>query len=44
MATLTKTGGTGTIGHVSGNGVSKAYVQSSVIDGTSTALHEYCVY
>jgi len=44
MATLTKTGGTGTIGHVSGNGVSKAYVQSSVIDGTSTALTNGDVY
>ena len=38
MATLTKTGGTGTTGHVAGNAVAKTYVQSTVIDGTSTAL------
>lgn len=44
MATLTKTGGTGTTGHVSGNGVAKTYVQSTVIDGTSTALTNADVY
>ena len=44
MATLTKTGGTGTTGHVSGNGVAKTYVQSTVIDGTSTALTSGDVY
>ena len=44
MATLTKTGGTGTTGHASGNGVSKTYVQSTVIDGTSTALTNADVY
>ena len=38
MATLTKTGGTGTTGHVAGNAVAKTYVQSTVIAGTSTAL------
>ena len=37
MATLTKTGGTGTTGHVAGNGVAKVYVQTTIIDGTSTA-------
>tara|TARA_B100001142_G_scaffold321121_1_gene367288 strand:- start:528 stop:968 length:441 start_codon:yes stop_codon:yes gene_type:complete len=44
MATLTKTGGTGTTGHVSGNGVAKTYVQSTVIDGTSTSLTSGDVY
>jgi len=44
MATLTKTGGTGTTGHVSGNGVAKTYVQSTVIDGTSTNLTSGDVY
>ena len=44
MATLTKTGGTGTTGHVSGNGVAKTYVQSTVIDGTSTNLTNGDVY
>ena len=44
MATLTKTGGTGTTGHVSGNGVAKTYVQTTIIDGTSTALTSGDVY
>ena len=44
MATLTKTGGTGTTGHVAGNAVAKTYVQSTVIDGTSTALTSGDVY
>lgn len=44
MATLTKTGGTGTTGHVAGNAVAKTYVQSTVIDGTSTALTNGDVY
>ena len=44
MATLTKTGGTGTTGHVSGNGVAKTYVQTTVIDGTSTSLTSGDVY
>ena len=30
MATLTKTGGTGTTGHVSGNGVAKTKVDDTV--------------
>ena len=38
MATLTQTGaGTGQ-GHVASNAVPKVYAQSTVIDGTSTAL------
>jgi hypothetical protein len=44
MVTLTKTGGTGTTGHVAGNAVAKTYVQSTVIDGTSTALTSGDVY
>ena len=44
MATLTITGGTGTTGHVAGNAVAKTYVQSTVIDGTSTALTNGDVY
>ena len=44
MATLTKTGGTGTTGHVAGNAVAKVYVQTTVIDGTSTALTSGDVY
>ena len=44
MATLTKTGGTGSTGHVAGNAVAKTYVQSTVIDGTSTALTNGDVY
>ena len=44
MATLTKTGGTGTTGPVAGNAVAKTYVQSTVIDGTSTALTNGDVY
>ena len=44
MATLTKTGGTGTTGHVSGNGVAKTYVQTTIIDGTSTSLTSGDVY
>ena len=44
MATLTQTGaGTGQ-GHVSSNTVPKVYVQSTVIDGTSTALTSGDVY
>ena len=37
MATLTQTGA-GTVGHMASNAVPKAYAQSIVIDGTSTAL------
>ena len=44
MATLTKTGGTGTTGHVAGNAVAKTYVQATVIDGTYTALTNGDVY
>ena len=44
MATLTQTGaGTGQ-GHVSSNTIPKVYVQSTVIDGTSTALTNGDVY
>ena len=43
MATLTQTG-EGTVGHQSGNAVAKCYVQSSVIDGTSSALTSGDVY
>ncbi len=43
MATLTQTGA-GTVGHLSGNAVAKCYVQSTVIDGTSTALTSGDVY
>lgn len=43
MATLTQTGA-GTVGHQSGNAVAKCYVQSSVIDGTSSALTSGDVY
>ena len=44
MATLTQTGaGTGQ-GHVSSNTIPKVYVQSTVIDGTSTALTSGDVY
>ena len=44
MATLTQTGaGTGQ-GHVSSNATAKCYVQSTVIDGTSTALTSGDVY
>ena len=43
MATLTQTGA-GTAGHQSSNAVAKCYVQSSVIDGTSTNLTSGDVY
>ena len=44
MATLTQTGaGTGQ-GHASSGGVPKVYAQSTVIDGTSTALTSGDVY
>ena len=44
MATLTQTGaGTGQ-GHASSGGVPKVYAQSTVIDGTSTALTNGDVY
>ena len=44
MATLTQTGaGTGQ-GHVASNAVPKVYAQSTVIDGTSTALTNGDVY
>jgi len=44
MATLTQTGaGTGQ-GHVSSNATAKCYAQSTVIDGTSTALTSGDVY
>ena len=44
MATLTQTGaGTGQ-GHVASNAVPKVYAQSTVIDGTSTALTSGDVY
>lgn len=44
MATLTQTGaGTGQ-GHMASNAVPKAYAQSTVIDGTSTALTSGDVY
>ena len=44
MATLTQTGaGTGQ-GHVSSTTIPKVYVQSTVIDGTSTALTNGDVY
>tara|TARA_R100001443_G_scaffold9297_1_gene18883 strand:+ start:15395 stop:15832 length:438 start_codon:yes stop_codon:yes gene_type:complete len=43
MATLTQTGA-GTVGHMASNAVPKAYAQSTVIDGTSTALTNGDVY
>ena len=43
MATLTQTGA-GTVGHMASNAVPKAYAQSTVIDGTSTALTSGDVY
>ena len=44
MATLTQTGaGTGQ-GHASSGGIPKVYAQSTVIDGTSTALTSGDVY
>jgi hypothetical protein len=43
MATLTQTGA-GTVGHMSSNAVAKCYVQSTVIDATSTALTSGDVY
>ena len=43
MATLTQTGA-GTAGHMSSNAVAKCYVQSTVIDATSTALTSGDVY
>ena len=44
MATLTQTGaGTGQ-GHASSGGVPKVYAQSTVVDGTSTALTSGDVY
>ena len=44
MATLTQTGAGTTTGHANGNGISKAYVQSTVIDGTTTALTNGDIY
>ena len=43
MATLTQTGA-GTVGHMASNAVPKAYAQSTVIDGTSSALTSGDVY
>ena len=43
MATLTQTGA-GTVGHMASNAVPKVYAQSTVIDGTSTALTSGDVY
>ena len=44
MATLTQTGASTGQGHVSSNTIPKVYVQSTVIDGTSTALTNGDVY
>ena len=43
MATLTQPGA-GTVGHMASNAVPKVYAQSTVIDGTSTALTSGDVY
>ena len=44
MATLTQTGAETGQGHASSGGVPKVYAQSTVIDGTSTALTSGDVY